>query len=114
MTNFLPAGIINDRLQELLEAAEKLRQGLDDSDQKDELKNQARVVQSLALELHDFLSTFSCQPLIYTGKGTTEEVIDRLEWVLTFSDLPQLPAIKRKRGRPRKRLIEDAMDPNNG
>ena len=33
-----------------------------------------------------FLEKLSCDPIIFTGSGNTEEVIRRLDWALTFSE----------------------------
>lgn len=103
MTNFLPAGIINDRLNDICRLAGELQELL--APGKDsEVAEYLGQLQDAAQEVLDLIQSFSCQPLIYTGKGTTEEVITRLEWLLAFSELDQeqLPLGNRKKRRRRK------------
>jgi len=101
MTNFLPAGIINERLEELVEKTSQLEELLKD---REDVHAQLAEIREIAKSLEAFMQSFSCQPLIYTGRGTTEEVIDRLEWILTFADVEQpMAAGKRKRRNNRKK-----------
>lgn len=83
-TNFLPVGIINDQLQEIADLAANLS-ALPTAD--DEIKRAAEHIFETASSLLSLINGFSSQPLIFTGPGTTEEIIARLEWLLAFSDM---------------------------
>jgi len=85
MTNFLPAGIINDTILEIHAKSCQLQKELAQQNLYN-LKQGLKEIEELAIELAMFLEKLSCQPLIYTGTGTTEEVIRRLEWALAFSE----------------------------
>lgn len=104
MTNFLPAGIINDRLEEIIQKTASLEQNLKALD-IEELHHKISEINKIAEELVEFLNRFSCQPLIYTGKGTTEEVIDRLEWILTFSEVENPAKKTTGRRRPKRKAL---------
>jgi hypothetical protein len=82
MTNFLPAGIINETISEVCQKATQLREETD----PERLRKGLVEIEEIALELALFLEKMSCQPLIFTGPGTTEEVIKRLDWALAFSE----------------------------
>jgi len=83
--NFLPAGIINDTVADIHAKAVELQNFMAAHDLYN-LKQGLREIEDMALKLAVFLQNLSCQPLIYTGTGSTEEVIRRLEWALTFSE----------------------------
>lgn len=85
MTNFLPAGIINDTILEIQSKSCDLQKELALQNLY-KLKQGLQEIEELAVELALFLEKLSCEPLIYTGTGTTEEIIRRLEWALTFSE----------------------------
>jgi hypothetical protein len=85
MTNFLPAGIINDTIVEIHAKSCDLQNELAQQNLYN-VKQGLKEIEELAVELALFLEKLSCQPLIYTGTGTTEEIIRRLEWALTFSE----------------------------
>lgn len=85
MTYFLPAGIINDTILEIQKKSGDLQKELTHQNLY-QVKEGLKEIEDLALELALFLEKLACQPLIYTGPGTTEEVIKRLEWALTFSE----------------------------
>ena len=85
MTNFLPAGIINDTILEIQSKISDLQKELALRNLYN-LKQGLQEVEELAVQLALFLEKLSCEPLIYTGTGTTEEIIRRLEWALTFSE----------------------------
>lgn len=91
MTNFLPAGIINETISDINQKARELKQHLADN-KLDELRKSLDDLEEMALELWVFIERFQCEPLIYTGQGKTEEVIKRLEWALAFTeeDMEQL------------------------
>lgn len=85
MTNFLPAGIITDTLNELCQKISELRVCITDPEDEKVVQG-LNEIEEMILDLLVFLQNLSCQPLIYTGKGTTEEVIKRLNWALTFME----------------------------
>ncbi|MEN6351140.1 MAG: hypothetical protein ABFD08_17315 [Syntrophomonas sp.] len=82
MSLFLPAGIISDNVSDLAEKIAELRAYYEQGDMI-RLKASLHDLEEMILEMAVFLETLSCQPLIYTGKGSTDEVIKRLEWALT-------------------------------
>ncbi|MGE5380946.1 MAG: hypothetical protein ACM3NT_07755 [Methylocystaceae bacterium] len=82
-TNFLPAGIINEQLQEICDLAASLA-AYESADEQVTVIS-ARIYE-ITSELVSFINGFTSQPLIFTGMGTTEEVIARLEWLLAFGD----------------------------
>lgn len=81
MSLFLPAGMISDNVSDLTEKVAQLRAYFEQGDMI-RLKAALRDLEEIVLEMAVFLETLSCQPLIYTGKGSTDEVIKRLEWAL--------------------------------
>lgn len=85
MTNFLPAGIINETLEDLCQRIAQVRQDLAAGD-IDTVKNGLSALEEAALSLWIFIEKFPCQPLLYTGQGSTDEIIRRLEWALTFME----------------------------
>lgn len=85
MTNFLPAGIINETILEIQAKSSELQKELAQQNLYN-VKKGLQEIEEMAVELAMFLEKLSCQPLIYTGPGTTEEVIRRLEWALAFSE----------------------------
>lgn len=82
MTNFLPAGIIKDTTTDIYQKALELKNERDLL----RLKKGLAEIEDMALDLAIFLEKLSCDPLIYTGGGSTEEVVKRLDWALTFSE----------------------------
>lgn len=85
MTNFLPAGIINETISDINQKAREMKAYLAE-DRLDELKISLDALEEIALDLWVFIERFQCEPLIYTGPGKTDEVIKRLEWALAFSE----------------------------
>jgi hypothetical protein len=85
MTNFLPAGIINDTLEEICRRISQMKASLSAGEVAD-VKSQLQELEEIALDLWVFIEKFACQPLIYTGSGSTEEIINRLEWALAFNE----------------------------
>jgi len=85
MTNFLPAGIINETISDINQKAREMKSYLAE-DRLDELKISLDALEEMALDLWVFIERFQCEPLIYTGPGKTDEVIKRLEWALAFSE----------------------------
>ena len=91
MTNFLPAGIINETISDINQKAREMKTYLAEN-RLEELKKSIDELEEIALDLWVFIERFQCEPLIYTGPGKTDEVIKRLEWALAFSeeDLQQM------------------------
>jgi uncharacterized pyridoxal phosphate-containing UPF0001 family protein len=91
MTNFLPAGIINETISDINQKAREMKTYLAEN-RLEELKKSIDELEEVALDLWVFIERFQCEPLIYTGPGKTDEVIKRLEWALAFSeeDLAQM------------------------
>lgn len=85
MTNFLPAGIITDGLEEIHNRLADLRISIAAGD-NGQAEKELRELENTVQEMRSFFKEFSCQPLVYTGPGTTEEIITRLEWALVFSE----------------------------
>lgn len=101
MSLFLPAGIISDNVSDLTDKVAELRAYYEQRDML-RLKDAIRDVEEIVLELAVFLEKMTCQPLIYTGKGTTEEVIKRLEWALTFVEEGEAAEFMKRQERQRK------------
>lgn len=85
MTNFLPAGIINETISDINQKAREMKTFLAE-ERMEELKKSIDELEEIALDLWVFIERFQCEPLIYTGPGKTAEVIKRLEWALAFSE----------------------------
>ncbi len=85
MSHFLPAGIINDSVLDLTEKVAEVRAYYEQRDMI-RLKKSLSDLEEIVLDLALFLERLTCQPLIYTGKGSTEEVIKHLEWALTLAE----------------------------
>lgn len=85
MTNFLPAGIINDSIEDIFEKVMELKK-LGKENEREKLLKGLDELEDMALDLWVFIDKFPCQPLIYTGIGRTEDIIKRLEWALTLTD----------------------------
>lgn len=91
MTNFLPAGMINETISDINQKAREMKTFLAEN-RLDQLQKALEELEEIALDLWVFIERFQCEPLIYTGPGKTDEVIKRLEWALAFSeeDLEQM------------------------
>lgn len=85
MTNFLPAGFISDSLEEICSKLADLHSCMETGDRV-QLQKKLQEMEKAVLEIRSFIEQLSCQPLVYTGPGTTEEIINRLEWALIFSE----------------------------
>jgi len=86
-------GLVTAKLKELMDAGDndKAEQGLIE-------------LEETALELWVFIEKFSCQPLIYTGQGSTDEIIRRLEWALTFVEEFDPAAFKKRPSNRKQRM----------
>ncbi|MGI6435931.1 MAG: hypothetical protein ACOX0F_11320 [Syntrophomonadaceae bacterium] len=102
MTTFLSAGIINETLEEICQQVAQLKQWMDAGD-TEKVSRGLLDLEETALGLSIFIEKFSCQPLIYTGQGSTDEIIRRLEWALTFIEefdpntFKRNPSIRKRR-----------------
>lgn len=85
MTFFLPAGIINETVSDINQKAGELKNFLSENN-RERLEETVNELEEMSLNLWVFIEQFNCQPLIYTGPGSTEEIIRRLEWALAFSE----------------------------
>ncbi len=85
MTNFLPAGMINETLEDICQKINELKEQLVQGDTI-YVQRGLQELEDMTLDLWVFIEKFTCQPLIYTGAGSTEEIIQRLEWALAFSE----------------------------
>lgn len=85
MSNFLPAAMINETLEEICEKIAELKLQAKENNDGNLLKGLTEI-EEMALDLWVFIERFPCQPLIYTGQGNTDEIIKRLDWALTFSE----------------------------
>lgn len=85
MSNFLPAAMVNETLEDICEKIADLKLQVKENNPELIIKGLTEI-EEMALDLWVFIERFPCQPLIYTGQGTTEEIINRLDWALTFSE----------------------------
>jgi len=90
MSYFLPAGMINDSVGDLSEKVAEVRTYYEQRDMV-RLKKALLELENIVLDLAVFLERLTCQPLIFTGKGSTEEVIKRLEWALQLAEKAENP-----------------------
>lgn len=85
MSNFLPAAMINETLEEICEKIAELKLQVKE-DNNEAIIEKLTEIEETALDLWVFIERFPCQPLIFTGQGNTDEIIKRLDWALTFSE----------------------------
>ena len=103
MTHFLEVGSMRDGLQEILENTQRLwallamtpeqRAAMDQSlMQQGELTTHAEAVRTALSAVHDqaddlirFLDQFESAPIIYTGEGSTAEVLNQLERLMALA-----------------------------
>jgi len=111
-THFLRVGFVRDQLEEIERGIVEIRRklevlghlpgsggdggaGLPDSGGRREVLRRLRFVLSdvarRCREAGDFLDSLPSEPLIYTGRGSTDEVIEMLEGLLSERD-SRLPA----------------------
>ncbi|HHY75498.1 MAG TPA: hypothetical protein GX500_01795 [Firmicutes bacterium] len=80
MSRFLRVGFISDRIGDIIEASSMLLERMDPADERAEI---VKDILSMACEVRDFLSRWSSEPIIYTGSGTTDDVIRMLDTLIT-------------------------------
>lgn len=84
MSRFLRAGLIADRVNDIIEASSMLLRESRFEDAK--ARDLALDIASMAADLRDFIARWDCEPLIYTGRGTTDEVISLLDSLLNRAE----------------------------
>ncbi|MGE5580103.1 MAG: hypothetical protein ACM3WU_08690 [Bacillota bacterium] len=84
MSRFLRAGLLRDRIDDIVDASSLLVQEINLGDEK--LRHLAADIRDLAQDLRDFIDRWDCEPLIYTGRGTTDEVISLLDGLLSKAE----------------------------
>lgn len=84
MSRFLRVGIFLDRLEDIAEAANLLSEAIQSGEDANLPKalELAHDIETMAKELLNVITRWNCEPLIYTGKGTTEEIINLLDTLL--------------------------------
>lgn len=80
MSRFLRAGLIRDRIDDIVEASAMLLSDVDPDNER--ARDLAIDIAEMAKDLREFISRWECEPLIYTGRGTTDEVIRLLDSLL--------------------------------
>ncbi|MGE5484449.1 MAG: hypothetical protein ACM3X4_05495 [Ignavibacteriales bacterium] len=88
MTHFLSCGFLKDSFLEILESAGRLNRLLESSGRSpdDESRLAAQFIEDRARQATELLDSMTCEPLIWTGTGTTEEVVRRLEELLSAAE----------------------------
>ncbi|NPV71397.1 MAG: hypothetical protein HPY55_12260 [Firmicutes bacterium] len=91
MTHFLSCGFLKDYLSEIHEAASRLDRLLESSGKAegDDARLAAGFIVLKSGEALEILEAMRCEPLVWTGPGTTDEVIRRLEELLSALDSRQ-------------------------
>lgn len=94
MSYFLRAGFVYEHFQSILVTAGRLRELLDLSVQQrswgslEEVKGAAEEILEQSRQACELLDRLSCEPIIYTGEGKTEEVIAMLDGLLYLQKTP--------------------------
>ncbi|HHY35609.1 MAG TPA: hypothetical protein GX510_08285 [Firmicutes bacterium] len=85
MARFLRVGVFQDKLDRIIELCSSLRV-------EPEVARNARMKQALdeiaglALGIKEFMNSFPSEPLIWTGRGDTDEVIAMLESLVAAAE----------------------------
>ncbi|MBE3519310.1 MAG: hypothetical protein IMW97_03285 [Firmicutes bacterium] len=85
MARFLRVGVFRDNLDRIIELCSDLQV-------EPEVSRNARVRQALdeiadlALGIKEFMNSFQSEPLIWTGRGDTDEVIAMLESLVAAAE----------------------------
>ncbi|HHX27850.1 MAG: hypothetical protein ACOX5Q_01635 [Bacillota bacterium] len=80
MSRFLRVGFISDRIGDIIEASSLLLAEMDGDERAVET---VQDILAMAKDVRDFLARWSSEPIIYTGPGTTDEVIAMLDTLIT-------------------------------
>jgi hypothetical protein len=92
MSRFLRVSVINDRIQDIIEASSMLLESLQQTETCDaKQKEMAADIYSLAVDLKSFISQWECEPIIYTGQGSTDDIISMLDRLITKAENKELP-----------------------
>jgi len=100
---FLRAGFVYEHFQSILDAAERLRELLDLAGQQrtlgslEEAKGAAEEILEQSRQACELLDRLSCEPIIYTGEGKTEEVIAMLDSLLYLHQSPAARSRNKKK-----------------
>jgi len=89
MSRFLRVGMIMDRIDDILEATTMLLEQISSEDAGANLpkaREMAEDIRAMALDLREFISRWDCEPIIYTGRGTTDEVITMLDQLISRAE----------------------------
>jgi hypothetical protein len=84
VSRFLRAGLLRDRIDDIVDASSQLVKEINLGDQK--LRRLAADIRDMALDLRDFIDRWDCEPLIYTGRGSTDEIISLLDGLLSKAE----------------------------
>ena len=89
MSRFLRVGIFLDRLDDIAEAARLMLEAVESGEDEGILKSveMAKDIESMAKGLRDFIARWDCEPIIYTGQGSTEEIINMLDKLIVTAGL---------------------------
>lgn len=85
MTRFLRVGFLRDEIDRIVELCSGLRE-------EPEVRANPRIestlneIAGLAEKMRGFMDSFSSEPLIWTGRGGTEEVISMLETLVSAAE----------------------------
>jgi hypothetical protein len=75
---------MRDRIDDILDASSMLLSEVDPRSER--LRILAEDIRDIASDLRDFITRWDCEPLIYTGKGTTDEIIAMLDSLLNKAE----------------------------
>lgn len=93
MSRFLRVGVIADGIGDIIEASSILLNTIDPNDDKS--REIAKDILAMATDLKHFLARWSSEPIIYTGGGTTDEVICMLDGLITKASQRFSPDLRR-------------------
>jgi len=81
VSRFLRVGMIRDKIEDIVDASSMLLDIVDRgrADSFEKVKEIASDIKTMAHDLKEFISRWDCEPIIYTGRGTTDEIIKMLD-----------------------------------
>lgn len=88
MSRFLRVGVIADRLDDIIEASSLILECADSGEEESlaKIKELAGDIREMARGLKEFISRWDCEPIIYTGRGTTDEIINMLDQLISKAE----------------------------
>lgn len=88
MSRFLRVGMIRDKIEDIIEASSMLLAIVEDgrADSLERVKEIASDIKTMAHDLKEFISRWDCEPIIYTGRGTTDEIIRMLDRLIVKAE----------------------------